>query len=131
MDTVAGVYFPRGGMRAVPEALAAAAADAGVQFRYNSTVTRLEQSGSRVTAVCTDSGDRIACDAVVLTTELPLTYQLLGRTPRRPIKMRPAPSAVVMHVGVPAVGSGLQHHNISFGAQVVADLRRDHPTTGC
>ena len=34
MDTVAGVYFPRGGMRAVPEALAAAAAEAGVEFRY-------------------------------------------------------------------------------------------------
>jgi phytoene desaturase len=117
MDTVAGVYFPRGGMRALPEAMAAAAADAGVAFRYGSSVTKLEQSGSRVTAVCTDSGDQIACDAVVLTTELPLTYQLLGRTPRRPIKMRPAPSAVVMHVGVPSVGSALQHHNISFGGK--------------
>ena len=116
MDTIAGVYFPRGGMRAVPEGLAAAAADAGVVFRYGSTVTRLERSGSRVTAVCTDSGDRIACDAVVLTTELPLTYQLLDRTPRRPIKFRPSPSCVVMHVGVPSVGGALQHHNISFGA---------------
>jgi len=116
MDTIAGVYFPRGGMRAVPEALAAAATDAGVQFRYNTSVTRLERSGSRVTAVTTDSGDRIACDAVVLTTDLPLTYQLLGRTPRRPIKFRPSPSAVVMHVGVPSVGGALQHHNISFGA---------------
>ena len=115
MDTVAGVYFPRGGMRAVPEALAAAATAAGVTFRYNSSVTRLEQSGSRITAVCTDSGDRIACDAVVLTTELPLTYQLLGRTPRRPIKFRPSPSAVVMHVGVPSVNHALEHHNISFG----------------
>ena len=128
MDTVAGVYFPRGGMRAMPEALAAAAADAGVQFRYGTSVTKLERSGSRVTAVCTDSGDRIACDAVVLTTELPLTYQLLGRTPRRPIKMRPAPSAVVMHVGVPAVGDGLQHHNISFGgkwSQTFDEIIRD------
>jgi phytoene desaturase len=116
MDTINGVYFPRGGMRAVPEGLAAAAADAGVVFRYGSTVTRLERSGSRVTAVCTDSGDRIACDAVVLTTELPLTYQLLNRTPRRPIKFRPSPSCVVMHVGVPSVGGALQHHNISFGA---------------
>lgn len=115
MDTVAGVYFPRGGMRAVPEALAAAAADAGVEFRYSSSVSALERSGSRVTAVCTDSGERIACDAVVLTTELPLTYELLGRTPRRPIKVRPAPSAVVVHVGCPAVGSKLVHHNISFG----------------
>ena len=45
MDTVAGVYFPRGGMRAVPDAMAAAAADAGVQFRYDSTVTALERTG--------------------------------------------------------------------------------------
>jgi phytoene desaturase len=104
-------------MRAVPEGLAAAATAAGVQFRYGSTVTRLERSGSRVTAVCTDSGDRIACDAVVLTTELPLTYQLLGRTPHRPIKFRPSPSCVVMHVGVPSVGDALSHHNISFGAK--------------
>ena len=115
MDTVAGVYFPRGGMRAVPEALAAAATEAGVEFRYSSSVAALERSGSRVTAVRTDAGERIACDAVVLTTELPLTYELLGRTPRRPIKVRPAPSAVVVQVGVPAVGSKLVHHNISFG----------------
>lgn len=128
MDTIAGVYFPRGGMRAVPEGLAAAATAAGVQFRYGSTVTRLERSGSRVTAVCTDSGDRIACDAVVLTTDLPLTYQLLGRTPRRPIKFRPSPSAVVIHVGVPTVGSALQHHNISFGrnwSQTFDEIIRD------
>ncbi|TXI39590.1 MAG: phytoene desaturase [Mycobacterium sp.] len=116
MDTVEGVYFPRGGMRAVPEALAAAASDAGVQFRYRTTVSGLERNGSRVTAVRTESGDRIACDAVVLTTDLPLTYQLLGRSPRRPVALKPAPSAVVMHVGVPAVGDALQHHNISFGA---------------
>lgn len=117
MDTVAGVYFPRGGMRAVPEALAAAAAEAGVEFRYETTVSALERSGSRVTAVRTHTGDRIACDAVILTTELPLTYQLLGRTPRRAVKVRPAPSAVVVHVGCPAVGDALVHHNISFGAQ--------------
>jgi phytoene desaturase len=116
MDTVAGVYFPRGGMRAVPEAMAAVAAASGVQFRYGSTVTALERSGSRVTAVRTES-DRIACDAVILTSELPLTYQLLGRTPRRPIRLRPAPSAVVAHVGVPAVGTRLAHHNISFGGK--------------
>ena len=116
MDTIAGVYFPRGGIRAVPEGLAAAAADAGVQFRYRTTVTGLERSDSRVTAVCTDSGDRIACDAVVLTTELPLTYELLGRAPRRPIKFRPSPSCVVIHAGVPSVQGALQHHNISFGA---------------
>lgn len=116
MDTVAGVYFPRGGMRAVPEAMAAVAAAAGVQFHYGSTVTALERSGSRVSAVISPQG-RIPCDAVVLTTELPLTYRLLGRAPRRLVKVRPAPSALVAHVGVPAVGDHLAHHNISFGGK--------------
>jgi phytoene desaturase len=65
---------------------------------------------------------------VILTTELPLTYELLGRTPRRLVKMRPAPSAVVAHVGVPAVGDQLAHHNISFGgkwAGTFDDIIRD------
>ena len=51
MDTVAGVYFPRGGMRAVPEALAAAAAEAGVEFRYQSSVTSLAGGASISTSV--------------------------------------------------------------------------------
>lgn len=115
MDTVAGVYFPRGGMRALPDALAGAAADAGVQFEYSSTVTALERSGDRVTAVRTVAGNRIACDAVVLTTELPQTYRLLSRTPQRPLRLRPAPSAVVVHVGCKAARPAA-HHTILFGA---------------
>ena len=38
MDSVAGVYFPKGGMHAVPVAMAAAAAKHGVSFRYNTEV---------------------------------------------------------------------------------------------
>lgn len=115
MDTVAGVYFPRGGMRALPDAMAAAASDAGVTFRYSSQVTRLERNGSQLTAVHTDQGQRIACDAVVLTTELPKTYELLGRTPRRVLALRHAPSAVVVHVGCRALPPQTSHHNILFG----------------
>src|SRR6201995_3341723 len=84
MDTMAGVYFPRGGMRAVPDALAGAAASAGVKFHYGQGVTTLERSGDRVTAVRTDGGLRVPCDAVVLATELTTAYQLLGRRPRCP-----------------------------------------------
>lgn len=117
MDTVSGVYFPRGGMRALPDALAAAATDAGVEFRYDAKVTALERSGSRVTAVRTDTGERFPADAVVLTTELPDTYRLLGRTPRRPTRLRPAPSAVVAHIGCRAAdpAADAAHHTILFG----------------
>jgi phytoene desaturase len=128
MDTVAGVFFPRGGVRALPDAMAAAAADAGVRFCYGSTVTALERAGERITAVHTDSDDRIACDAVVLTTELPQTYGLLGRRPRRLLPLRPAPSAVVAHVGSAAVDAKGAHHTILFGDawdQTFTDIIRD------
>jgi phytoene desaturase len=118
MDTVSGVFFPRGGVRALPDALAAAAADAGVRFCYGATVTGLDRSGDRITAVCTAQGERIACDAVVLTTELPQTYRLLGRRPRRMLKLRAAPSAVVLHVGCRALpAADPAHHTILFGAE--------------
>ena len=115
MDTISGVYFPRGGMRALPDSLAAAAANAGVEFRYDASVSGLERSGSQVTGVRTGGGERIPADAVVLTTELPDTYRLLGRAPRRLLRLRPAPSAVVAHVGCLAVGDDIGHHTILFG----------------
>ncbi|HEY6498236.1 MAG TPA: phytoene desaturase family protein [Streptosporangiaceae bacterium] len=115
MDTVAGVYFPRGGMRALPDALAAAAAAAGVKFHYGQAVTTLERSGNRVTAVRTSGGLRVPCDAAVLATELTTAYQLLGRRPRRPLPLRPAPSAVVVHAGTRRQWTGTAHHTILFG----------------
>jgi phytoene desaturase len=86
-----------------------------VRLQYSTTVTALERTGERVTAVHTDDGNRVGCDAVVLTTELPQTYRLLSRTPRRPLRLRPAPSAVVAHVGCAATERG-PHHTILFGA---------------
>lgn len=128
MDTISGVVFPRGGVRALPDALAAAAIEAGVRFRYNATVSGLERTGGRVEAVLTDNSGRIACDAVVLTTELPRTYALLGRTPRRALRLRPSPSAVVAHLGCRAVKTQSAHHTILFGNswdQTFTDIIRD------
>ncbi|THA80282.1 phytoene desaturase family protein [Streptomyces sp. A0592] len=115
MDTVAGVYFPRGGMHALPQAMADAAADAGAELRFGEPVTRLERSGRRITAVVT-AKDRIPCDAVILTADLPLSYGLLERRPRRPLRLRHSPSAVVLHAGTDRTWAQLGHHTISFGA---------------
>ncbi|MEU0920343.1 phytoene desaturase [Streptomyces cyaneofuscatus] len=115
MDTIAGVYFPKGGMHALPRAMADSAAEAGAVFRYGQTVTRLERSGDRVTAVVTDR-ERIPCDAVVLTPDLPVTYRLLGRSPHRPLRLRHSPSAVILHAGTDRTWPDLAHHTISFGA---------------
>ena len=115
MDTIAGVHFPRGGMRAIGEALAGAATKAGARLRYGETVTRLERSGDRVTAVVTDQGERLACDQLVLTIDLPAAQRLLGRGPRRMVPHRFSPSAVVLHLGTDRTWEHLSHHTISFG----------------
>ena len=72
MDSVAGVFFPRGGMHAVPVAMAAAAEKHGVQIRYGNEVTRVEHRNGRASAVHTATGERIAADVVVLNPDLPV-----------------------------------------------------------
>jgi phytoene desaturase len=123
MDTVAGVWFPRGGMRALPTALADAATEAGASIRFNTRVTGLVRVGNRAVGVRlldkAGEPDRIAVDAVVLTADLPATYALLGRAPRRPVPLRWSPSSVVLHSGGPAPQDAAEapaHHTLSFGA---------------
>lgn len=116
MDSVAGVYVPTGGMHAVPRALADAAARHGVTFGYGTTVTRVEHAGGRARAVLTADGQRIACDAVVLTADLPVAYRdLLGTTPRRVRRLRYSPSCYLMLAGSTAHYPTAAHHNVHFG----------------
>ncbi|MGW1738423.1 phytoene desaturase family protein [Nocardia sp. NPDC001965] len=115
MDTIRGVFFPLGGMRALPDAMAAAATAAGVRFEYDTTVSSAERSGSHIHAVTTTDGRRIACDVLVCTTELHHTYALLGHRSRRPQKPIAAPSAVVAHLSCDP-NPHLAHHSLLFGA---------------
>ena len=116
MDSVNGVFFPKGGMHSVPRALAGAAAKHGVEFKYNSTVTTVEHANGRATAVITADGDRIACDAIVLNPDLPVAWrELLGRTPASVKRLKYSPSCVTLLVGASAKYERLAHHNIHFG----------------
>jgi phytoene desaturase len=116
LDTIAGVYYPRGGMHALPVALADVASKHGVTFRYDTTVTRVETRGDRAVAVHTGGGERLAADAVVLNTELAAAYGLLpGPPPSRLARLRPSPSCVVLHLGARARYAGTAHHNLHFG----------------
>ena len=119
MDCVRGVYFPQGGMHAVPRAMAAAAHAHGVRFMMNTTVQRIEISGHRASAVITADGERVPADVVVVNADLPTAYDELlppGYAPRRVRRLRYSPSAVVMHVGSSAHYEHLAHHTIDFGA---------------
>lgn len=116
MDSVNGVFFPKGGMHAVPRGLAGAAEKHGVTFKYNTTVTSLEKSQGRVKAVITDSGERIPCDVVVMNPDLPVVWRdLLGRTPLNVKRLNYSPSCATLLVGSSKKYDHIAHHNIHFG----------------
>jgi phytoene desaturase len=120
MDSIEGVWFPEGGMHAVPVAMALAAEKAGAAFRYGDPVEAVLRSPSgRVAGVRLSSGGQLRADAVVCTIDLPVAYETLLADlapPRRP--PRYSPSAVVWHVGVRGTPTPeVAHHNIHFGEQ--------------
>ena len=116
MDSVNGVFFPKGGMHAVPRALAAAAEKHGVVFKYNTTVTNVEVSNGRAKAVITESGERYECDAVILNPDLPVAYrELLGKSPVTIKRLKYSPSCVTLLIGSSKKYDFAAHHNIHFG----------------
>ena len=116
MDSVAGVFFPVGGMHALPQAMAAAAGKHGVTFRYDTEVTRVEHAGGRAVAVHTADGDRVPCDTVVLNPDLPVAYRdLLGTVPRRVRRLTYSPSCYLLLAGSTARYPDPVHHTIHFG----------------
>ncbi|MBU6277774.1 MAG: phytoene desaturase [Actinomycetales bacterium] len=116
MDSVAGVFFPKGGMHALPVAMANAAAKHGVRFEYNTTVTKVERQGDRATAVHTADGRRIPADVVVLNPDLPIAYRdLLDTEPWSVRRLSYSPSCFLLLAGSSASYSKIAHHNIHFG----------------
>ncbi len=116
MDSVAGVFFPKGGMHAVPQAMAAVAQKHGVSIHYSTTVERVEHNGSRASAVITTDGQRIPADVVVLNPDLPVAYRdLLGIEPWSVRRLSYSPSCAVLLAGSSAQYAKISHHNIHFG----------------
>ncbi|MBC7463324.1 MAG: phytoene desaturase [Actinobacteria bacterium] len=116
MDSVNGVFFPKGGMHAVPRALAGAAQKHGVTFKYNTTATEIDFQNGRARAVITDTGERIPCDVLVLNPDLPIAWRdLLKQTPASVRRLKYSPSCVTLLIGSNRDYSHLAHHNIHFG----------------
>ncbi|MGI8668038.1 MAG: phytoene desaturase family protein [Jatrophihabitans sp.] len=119
LDSVAGVWFPRGGMHSVAQALAGAAVKHGVRIDYRCRAVRVEVSGDRARAVITEAGERIPADVVILNGDLATGYRELlpaGLRPRRLARARYSPSALVWLVGSRGRLPMPAHHSISFGA---------------
>jgi phytoene desaturase len=120
MDSVEGVYVPKGGMHAMATGLADAVVKAGVTIRYDSPVTRiLRGADGRVTGVELGGGERLVADAVVCNPDLPVAYRtLLGGVdaPRVARRGKYSPSCLLWVAGVTGLPpADAAHHNIHFG----------------
>ncbi len=122
MDTVGGVFMPRGGMHSVATGLARAVTDSGATIKYGTSVTRILRGGDgAVTGVEVDGSERIVADVVVCNADLPVAYRtLLGgvEAPRAARRGRYAPSCLLWVAGVRGMPpQGAAHHNVHFGRQ--------------
>lgn len=70
-----GVWYPRGGMHRVVEALMDIANQAGVEFMFNASVQQIEVNGTAARGVILADGYRLAADAILANADLPYVYQ--------------------------------------------------------
>jgi phytoene desaturase len=80
-----GVWYPKGGMYQVVEALMSLAREAGVEFVFDTTVERIAVNGKGTQGIIAE-GKRMEADAVLANADLPYVYQNLlpqdGQTKR-------------------------------------------------
>lgn len=69
-----GVWYPKGGMYSIVEALMALAQKAGVEFIFNSAVQKIDVNGTHARGVILADGQRLEADVVLANADLPYVY---------------------------------------------------------
>lgn len=112
LEQTFGTWYPRGGMRALADAVRERCEERGVEFRFGAEAVRMLQRGGRTAGVELADGTRLAADTVVWgaahgeaarpDARGRCTLLLALRGPR------PADAAhrTVLHPAVPATGAG-------------------------
>ncbi|RJS24142.1 phytoene desaturase [Corallococcus sp. H22C18031201] len=114
-----GIWFPQGGLYAIPRALERLGREEGVRFRYGASVERILTEGGRATGVRLVGGEVLRADAVLCNADLPYAYETLLDAKAVPLKRRTplrfTSSAYLLYLGMKRRVPGLLHHNVVFG----------------
>jgi phytoene desaturase (3,4-didehydrolycopene-forming) len=70
-----GVWYPSGGMYSLVNALVMLARQAGVDFRFNANVDRIDVNGRTTKGVFLQNGEQVTADIVLANADLPYVYQ--------------------------------------------------------
>lgn len=118
-ELAVGIWFPKGGMYALPKALERLGTDLGVRFHYGASAKRITTEHGRTTGLLLTDGTKIDADAVLCNADLPWAYRNLidpadAQLPRAE-RLRYTSSAFMMYLGTRKRYPGLLHHNVVFG----------------
>jgi phytoene desaturase len=124
-EVAGGLYYPMGGMHALPRAVERAFLELGGQVRYGAEVTRFEQDGKRVGGVILADGTRLAADVVVANSDLPYTYEALAGAKLPGVDRKEfSCSVVLMYLGVNRRYPQLLHHNLIVSDDMRGDCEK-------
>jgi len=70
-----GVWYPRGGMYSIVEALMSLARGSGVEFAFDTTVERIIVEGGEAWGLVLEHDQRLKADIILANADLPYVYQ--------------------------------------------------------
>jgi len=133
MQTAEGIWYPRGGTRAVPDALVKLGGELGVEYRTECGIRHIRTNAAGDTAVSveTDAGERIEVSAIVSNADSVRTHRELlngdaAKATKKFEKRRryePACSGVVLYLGLTRAYDHLLHHNFVFSRDPHEEFR--------
>ncbi|MDR3692728.1 MAG: phytoene desaturase family protein [Fimbriimonas sp.] len=116
MEYGEGIWYPKGGLPSISEAIARLAEDRGATIRLRTHVASI--AGSDVLLA---DGERIQADIVIANPDLPYVERELAKVaPRR--KLRYSCSAHLMYLDYEGEIEDLEHHNVFFGRDFKGNL---------
>lgn len=121
MQTHEGVWYPIGGTRAIPNALAKLAGELGVVIRAGVEVSRIVVENGAAAGVELASGEFVPAVAIVsncdsLRTHRELLDTNIAKRFQRRRSYEPACSGVVLYLGLKRRYEQLLHHNFVFSS---------------
>lgn len=116
-----GVWSVEGGMHTVARAFERVFLRLGGTIRYTLSVSTVETEQSRVSAIITSEGERIACSDLIINADInAIAAGLFGPSVKQAVKAVPVKarslSAITWAAYLKTEGFPLEHHNVFFSA---------------
>lgn len=120
-----GLWYVKGGMYRLAQALERLAVELGVSIRLNAEITEIRHEGGKASGVVLANGEGVPADILVSNMEvIPAMKKLLGASPAELNSLKkfaPSCSGLVLHLGVDTLYPQLAHHNFFY-----SDRPKDH-----